>query len=537
MDPKRLGSLFASRLSFARTFLRKMTREGWKIELSLQDLDSRGFGHCVYELHGLKGLYSLVIYSNELQDDERTDRVVARKWDVACALCLGKVTASRIAELEPHVTQQEYGRFDHSVLVLSRANKSVSAFQRAVDQLQSSNGDWHWLLDRGYLLRTSAVYGNNKFGIAPFEHLAETDLATPFLGQMAVVYLLREFSMHLVEHIASHAAKAPCHLPLGVKSGLGVGNATGLGMVTFIYRHPGLIHQWIHARESIRQEIGCLVPTLSEWRKLASLMEGAMVHLEQATVKDLEQSLQTETIMRELSRIRELLSDQADAIGEWQGLLRQIEESFSVATEELVVNLLMEIYPDLSDPMEHHMGAQESFELDPLMTLGELRQKIEDSYQWVLGSPGLVPGSRTRYWYSSVDKMEPSFCHHSLENPVLGEPLAFDGPEKIMALYGIMKIWPEESLVKDLIEANPQFKAIICRVQNVGHLAYGELRGNLMGDDTSPLDWLRLKLAFLGAQKFDPQSERWIRVTFFQGAPLANRWEPESPWWSLSQQV
>ena len=33
---------------------------------------------------------------------------------------------------------------------------------------------------------------------------------------------------------------------------------------------------------------------------------------------------------------------------------------------------------------------------------------------------------------------------------------------------------------------------------------------------------LRTKLSFLGASRFDPRSDRWVRVTFFQGAPLVD---------------
>jgi hypothetical protein len=32
---------------------------------------------------------------------------------------------------------------------------------------------------------------------------------------------------------------------------------------------------------------------------------------------------------------------------------------------------------------------------------------------------------------------------------------------------------------------------------------------------------LRLKLSFFGAMKFDPRSDKWLRITMFQGAPLA----------------
>jgi len=35
-----------------------------------------------------------------------------------------------------------------------------------------------------------------------------------------------------------------------------------------------------------------------------------------------------------------------------------------------------------------------------------------------------------------------------------------------------------------------------------------------------PIDLLRCKLSFFGATKFDPRSDRWVRITMFQGAPF-----------------
>ena len=35
-----------------------------------------------------------------------------------------------------------------------------------------------------------------------------------------------------------------------------------------------------------------------------------------------------------------------------------------------------------------------------------------------------------------------------------------------------------------------------------------------------PIDMLRLKLSFFGAIKFDPRSDKWLRICMFQGAPL-----------------
>ena len=35
-----------------------------------------------------------------------------------------------------------------------------------------------------------------------------------------------------------------------------------------------------------------------------------------------------------------------------------------------------------------------------------------------------------------------------------------------------------------------------------------------------PMHLLRAKLSFLGANRFDPKGDLWVRVTFFQGSPL-----------------
>ncbi len=60
------------------------------------------------------------------------------------------------------------------------------------------------------------------------------------------------------------------------------------------------------------------------------------------------------------------------------------------------------------------------------------------------------------------------------------------------------------------------------RVQTTARLPYGEIRSNLIGGDCMPIDLLRCKLSFFGAAKFDPRSDRWTRITMYQGAPLAD---------------
>jgi hypothetical protein len=50
-------------------------------------------------------------------------------------------------------------------------------------------------------------------------------------------------------------------------------------------------------------------------------------------------------------------------------------------------------------------------------------------------------------------------------------------------------------------------------------LPYGEIRDNLLDAGMLPIDILRCKLAFFGATRFDPRSDRWVRISLFQGMP------------------
>ena len=50
----------------------------------------------------------------------------------------------------------------------------------------------------------------------------------------------------------------------------------------------------------------------------------------------------------------------------------------------------------------------------------------------------------------------------------------------------------------------------------------GDIQSNVLALDALPMHLLRCKLSQFGATRFDPRSDRWVRVTLFQGAPLAD---------------
>ena len=158
MKLNRLGSFHQSKLSFLRSFIREF--KDWDFETKEISLDQMGFGHCVYVVKNGSKQYSLICFSNYLDDGERSDRVIATKWDASFVLFDGVPSTKDIQRLKDNVPLQEQGRVTEKELCLSRANKSVRVFEHVVDQLsQGKQPDTKILYDVGYLYRTTAVYG------------------------------------------------------------------------------------------------------------------------------------------------------------------------------------------------------------------------------------------------------------------------------------------------------------------------------------------------------------------------------------------
>jgi hypothetical protein len=76
----------------------------------------------------------LICFANELDASERSDRVIATKWDAAFVLHDGIPTEKDIQRLKLNVPKQEVGRCSYKELTLSRANKSVRIFNHVVEK-------------------------------------------------------------------------------------------------------------------------------------------------------------------------------------------------------------------------------------------------------------------------------------------------------------------------------------------------------------------------------------------------------------------
>ena len=256
MKLSRLGSFHQSKLSFLRSFIREF--KDWDYKRDIFDLDENGYGTAVYSFTKNSRSYSLVCFAQHINPNERSDRVIATKWDAAFVLHDGVPTKEDIKRLKNNVPKQEVGRVSYKELTLSRANKSVRAFDHVVNSLSSGNQPDKKLLNKvGYLYRTTAVYGSGKFGLADrFRIKDRQEIYGPFRLEMMLVYLVRQFTFDQVNHIAkSKNPNKAVELNEDIARNLGIGNSTGLGMAPFIVNHPTLLHNWIYCREKALQEI------------------------------------------------------------------------------------------------------------------------------------------------------------------------------------------------------------------------------------------------------------------------------------------
>ena len=530
MDLERLGAYSPTRLSFARRLTRLMHDQAWRVHCTQFDLDDKGYGAAIYRLQTPAGRYHLVIFSQHLEDAKRTDRVIADGWDLTFGLVEGEVDDALMETLAANVPLQEAGRQHPRLLVISRANKSLRNFEAFVSALAAGQQpDVSYLKGAGYLYRTTAVYGNGKFGIADYDRLkGNPDFYQPFLAQMAAVFVLREFSVEQVEHIARarSSAKAAALTP-DIRRYLGIGNSTGLGMAPFLINHPQLISQWVLVRERALAIASAQEPDEGDRARMLALCRRATAYLADTCVDDEAQRLRNEVAHGELSQAIAWLELVPLDIVLWQQLLDWANTQLSLETQELINTLLIELYPEQVDALNDAMGADENLDLTPDMPLIQLKQILETHFDWAINADYDCENARYWFWYQSAEKEEPRLG-------VRGEELGEDkelalaiGPTAQRVYRDLVNVLQQQprGLTIDLLMEFPEYMAAIRRIQTMATTVYGEIRANLWHRDMKPMHLLRAKLSFLGAHRFDPRGDRWVRVTFFQGAPLLSDYE------------
>ncbi len=522
MNLTRLGSLHQTRLSFVRTILRKATAEHWQIDLVKFDINANGYGTAVYQTTTKNGVYSCIIFAQELDDDKRSDRVIAEAWDITFALISGKADKDIVEQLSQSVPLQEAGRNNPRVLVLSRANRSIRNFSYITDCLANGEQpDSKQIAKVGYLYRTTAVYGNGKFGIADYHLLLNNDdFARPFAAQMFAVYLLRDFCVLQVEHIAEQHSNKAVKLAPKLNRYLGIGNSTGLGMAPFLINHPGLISRWVQALETAIARCVTQTVTAENQAQYLNILNKAAQYFSETSTVDTIQQARYEQVSRDIKELQTLLgSDHSGST--WGEVLSNYSEGKQYESTELFNSILLELFPDLVDDLCDKMGDEENYQLNAGISLAEMKALIESRYAWTLAYDFSESEQNYWFWYSSEEKEEPRLGVRGQE-PGDDKQMPLGIAWRVQCFYQQIDAFLSEHLgayLADFLLSYPNKRGIARRIQSMSQYVYPEIHANLFAKDLRPLDLLRAKLAFFGVSKFDPKSDKWVRVTMFQGAP------------------
>ena len=526
MKLSRLGSFHQTRLSFMRQLLRRISEEKWQFTKPVWDICSEGFGTAVYSVNGPKREYSLIAFSKLLPADKRSDRVIATAWDVTFTLYDGTPDLKEINRLRKSVPFQEEGRLSVKELVLGRANKSVRLWELVVNALaQGTQPSLENVEEVGYLMRTTAVYGSGKFGLCDRAFLKErAELAAPFQAEMLAVYLVRSFVLDLVEFVAFRkGGETACCLEPSLRKRFGIGNSTGLGMAPFLVNHPSLFDRWIRARETaIARVRGVKKMKVEEACLFSKLLNSSRENAEYWSSEHPIQIEKLQHLRKDLKKVDnyfETLSSKDRY--PWNKLYHWAIKELTFEGQEALFSLFLEPYSNLVDDLALDMTVDEDkyFRIDGSLNCGIVKKIIEQSFSWALNFNYKQKDGQARFWYVSEDKLEPRLGQRFEESGAdLEQPLAIG--RDIKDLFEALQNCTPSDKVASFLMQHPKYRHTVRRITQYTHAPYGEIRDNLIGSEMKPIDMLRCKLSFFGANRFDPRSDRWVRICMYQNAPF-----------------
>ena len=527
MKLSRLGSFHQSKLSFLRSFLSEF--KDWDYNRDLFNLDKDGYGEAIYSFKKKDRVYSLVCFANKIEDEERSDRVIATKWDAAFTLYDGVPSKDDIKRLKNEVPKQEIGRLTFKELTLSRANKSIRVFNHVVKNLsEGKQPDLDLLSKVGYLYRTTAVYGSGKFGLADrFRIKNREEINGPFRLEMMLVYLVRQFTFDQVNHVAHNInPKTAVKLDNQICKNLGIGNSTGLGMAPFIVNHPTLLNNWILSRETALKKIREIEIVKNQDSELfKDCLKKSLKNITSWNTESEYQQNKIRLLLRDVKKLINHVENDFDFQSEFpfNQIYLWLEQNSCEECIEYVVSIMMEPYNDITEPLVSNMSSEEEkyFNIPTNRTTQELMEIIKTRYPNILDINFDQKENNQNFWFISKNKEEPRMADRFEEHgSELEQPLAI--ARDIKKLYEQLLSLKNDTTIAQFLSSNSDLRHVVRRAFIIEKFPYSEIQDNTIGKSIVPIDMLRLKLSFFGALKFDPRSDKWLRICMFQGAPLPN---------------
>ena len=185
--------------------------------------------------------------------------------------------------------------------------------------------------------------------------------------------------------------------------------------------------------------------------------------------------------------------------------------------------MMLEPLDYIVKPLVNKMSSEEDkyFTIPTDRNVEDLRNIIEKRYPDILKINFTKKENNKNFWFISKNKEEPRYADRFEETGSnLEQPLAI--ARDIKKLHSQLMVSKNSLTIDKFLAQNNDLRHVVRRAFIIEKFPYSEIQDNTIGKNVIPIDMLRLKLSFFGALKFDPRSDKWLRICMFQGAPLPN---------------
>ena len=342
---------------------------------------------------------------------------------------------------------------------------------------------------------------------------------------MMLVYLVRQFTFDQVNHVAHHKnPKKAVKLDKQICKNLGIGNSTGLGMAPFIVNHPTLLNNWILSRETALKKIREIKFVKTEESKLfKDCLKKSLKNITSWNTDSEYQQFKIKSLLNDVKKFIKYIENDFDFKIEYpfNEIYLWLEKKSCEECIEYIVSIMMEPYNNITEPLVANMSSDEDkyFNIPTNRTTNELKDIIETRYSNILKINFDQKENYQNFWFISKNKEEPRLADRFEEHgSELEQPLAI--ARDIKKLYEKLLSLKDNLTIAQFLTFNSELRHVVRRAFIIEKFPYSEIQDNTISKSIVPIDMLRLKLSFFGALKFDPRSDKWLRICMFQGAPL-----------------
>ncbi|WP_397543228.1 hypothetical protein [Roseovarius salis] len=510
----------ASRLSFADMFSRRMVERNWRIRLVRGEVDDDGAGKFVYDIEAEGRRMTYIARAYPWDGIEKVGRRAdGALRDMFGALFVGEASEERI--------EREFATFDvksegemrttAEVIGWTPANRSSRHFDAVVDALAAGEQPEVGL---AYLMRNGGFQSSGRNGSVSFHGIPrDHPLSHPFYADMFAIYLVRVFSIDLVNAIARYRNADSAQLDRSIARNLGIGNSSGQGMCVALQRWPHWVATWVVLRE--------LALAFAKSRAITSdarsRMHQAIAHtiaIYKASDPQVEDYVTpNEEIIANLETVDKWLDGaRADS---WNEIAEKVADTFDGETREQFNSLLIDLEPEFCDAIAPWLrtGSIRKRNFDPRMTVSGLRDILRRNYTWALNYDRTLVSTHQCFWYHSEDNGEQRRGERVIDPHEEFESF-IDHIGLVQRLASVLTTYEDDAKAGEVVLDHPDLHYAISRIQYLDGIPYAEIRDSVAHRDFIPADLIKFYHACLGMRGATPLSIRYVRGTFFQAEPL-----------------